>query len=290
MEYNNICITGSSGFIGKNLITYLKKRKVNIYELSLNPDNTNYFDISKLKNRNNLKKIFIKKKINCLINLSWSGIHTPYDIMCYKKNLKNLKILLNISLKAKIKKFISIGSIDEYKKSNEIFENSKTDKNTQNYYSKGKQESLQLVKKFYEKNFVHLRIPNVYGFKKNKNFLINKIFNLNKLNKIITLNNLNQQKVYIFIDDLTKAIFKVMHQNLEGVINIGHGKSISAYQFARVYYKILNPDKKLQILNLKKNKKFLFSSKILKEKNYKHNLKDNLKKIIKLQIRYYSNY
>ena len=194
-------------------------------------------------------------------------------------------------MKAKVEKIVSIGSIDEYKRLKKIDENCKIDEDTKNYYSKGKIRCLKLIKKFYKKNFTHLRIPNVYGFKQNKNFLINNIFIQNKSYKKIFLSNLNQERIYIFVDNLIDAIFKILDQNLKGVINVGQGNSIPAYQFAKTYYEILNPKNKnkLKILNIKKNKKFFFTSIYFKEKNYKLHLKENLKKIIKLQKKYFRN-
>ena len=113
-----------------------------------------------------------------------------------------------------------------------------------------------------------MRIPNVYGFKQNKNFLINNIFIQNKSYKKIFLSNLNQERIYIFVDNLIDAIFKILDQNLKGVINVGQGNSIPAYQFAKTYYEILNPKNKnnLKILNIKKNKKFILHQFILKKK------------------------
>jgi nucleoside-diphosphate-sugar epimerase len=165
-----------------------------------------------------------------------------------------------------------------------------------NYYSYSKILSYQFLKKFYKNKFIHLRIPNVYGFKKNKNFLINKIF-LNakdfttKSTKTIKLKNLNQERVYIYIDDLIMIIEKILfNKNLNDIVNVGYGESISIKKYISIYLKVL------KLLNFKyyfsfnkekKLNKFIFCSEKIKFKNYKKDLELNLKKIINKQVNFF---
>ncbi len=283
---SNICITGASGFLGSNLNKFIKKKKnFKIFPVSVNTKSKKkFFNLNKKLDRKKLFLFLLKKKINIFIHFSWQGIHDPTNVIYLKKNMTDFKNLINICNKAKIEKFISIGSIDEYEKKGKLFENSETTKSRKNYYAIGKIKSLKIISKKFNSKYVHLRIPNVYGLKKNNNYLLNKLFILNKKRSKYLLKNLNQQRVYIFIDDLSKAIFNVIKNDFHGVINIGSGKSISVKSFAKAFLNILNKkNSNIKLHEGRKFKNFHFSSKKIKLKNFRIDLEENFKKIIKLK-------
>ena len=92
-----ILITGSSGFIGSNLVKNLQKKKKLFY--SIDKIRNPYFKIknfSKLDLNNNkeLEKIFKKKKIKYIIHLvalpGFVSCHTNPDL-AFKNNINELK-------------------------------------------------------------------------------------------------------------------------------------------------------------------------------------------------------
>ena len=62
-----ILITGSTGFIGSNILGLLLKKNIHIYDV-LRDKNKNNKNINKLKKNKNYHPIFYKK-FNCLRNL-----------------------------------------------------------------------------------------------------------------------------------------------------------------------------------------------------------------------------
>ena len=73
----NILITGGFGLLGSNLYQYLNKKKYNVYILDKEKNflKKNYQKINKKKvflgdylNKNNLKKIIVKKKIDVIFH------------------------------------------------------------------------------------------------------------------------------------------------------------------------------------------------------------------------------
>ena len=290
---SNFLISGSNGFIGGNFYNAFKKNN-SIYRISFNKNDKNYINLNTLKSKKFLKNFIKKKKINYFINFGWSNINDPRSTKHLTENLKNFKILAQICEESKIKKFVSLGSIDEYKKNKIINEKGSTLelKKNKNLYAKSKTLSFFFLKKNYTQKYLHLRIPNVYGFKKKKKFLINKIYlNSNNNHKIIKLKNINQQRIYIFVNDLIKYIKKVTtSKKINGLLNIGYGTSISIYEYLKLYEKALkrfNIKISIQNFKYKKLNRFKFHSNFVIFPNYKKKLLNNLIKIVKLQIKYY---
>lgn len=101
MENKNILITGSEGLIGKNLISFLKKKNHNIFKLDVvkNVREKNYFRCD-ITNENQVKKTIneVSKnvKIDILINnAAFNPKHNSktytfvdYDVKKWKKNIE----------------------------------------------------------------------------------------------------------------------------------------------------------------------------------------------------------
>ena len=291
-----VCITGANGFLGNRFLE-LNKNKYKIYKISFNPKRKSSYNLKSKKDFNNLKKFLKKKKIDYFINFGWSHIANPNSKIHIKKNIIYFKKLIKILNTLQIKKFISIGSIDEYRKVGNLDENSGLlNYKSKNFYAYSKILVYKYLKKNYKRSFLHLRIPNVYGFKKNKKFLINKVFLLSKkynLRKKVNLTNLNQERIYIYLDDLIKIIDKVSFDtSIKDIINIGKGKSISIREYIDIYLKILKKNKYKHKFNFnmeKKLKKFSFQSKKYKFANFRRNLKFNLEQTLKKQEDYFNS-
>ena len=117
-----ILITGAGGFLGKNLISHLKKKKFKILLLNKTFKNLDIFlgqkfIVTKIEkiNRKNLLKIK-KFKPEVIINLAWEGIPN----FSFNKSFKNLSSQIiffqKITKIKSIKKIINIGSCWEYPK------------------------------------------------------------------------------------------------------------------------------------------------------------------------------
>ena len=172
-----ILITGSTGFIGSNIINLLLKKNVYIYDVLRNKNKKNK-KIKELKKNKNYLPIFYRKfdelekklnkiKIDTVINCA---VHytTKNDI----KNIENLvrtniifcSIILE-ALKNKIKKFINFGSMMEYSEGNYF--------SHKNFYAITKY-SFQKIEEFYKLNyksikFYNLKLYETYGDKDERN-------------------------------------------------------------------------------------------------------------------------
>ena len=240
-----ILLTGSTGFLGKNLLPLLIKKKHKVLTLIRNKKNKKINSsqkviFSKIENINinNLKKIK-NFKPEILINLAWHGIPE----FSYKNSIKNLQdqtIFINKIIDLNIiEKIINIGSCWEYPENlGKCRENDKT--LPTKYFPWSKNALMNFIQfKCREKkiNFVWFRVFYMYGQHQRKDSviptIINSLQNLKKPN-LSSPNNLND---YVHVKDVCDAITRTIDKKAaNGIFNLGSGKLISVFD---IYMKIL---------------------------------------------------
>ncbi len=209
MEKKNLIIIGKRSFIGSNIFNNLKKKKKILI--------LNFKDFMKLPNR----------------------VISNYDYVCNcsvsKNNVKNnyrKDLDFDFKIAEKIEKinttFIFLSSRKVYKPKQNIRETSKLqpiDKDSQN-----KIISEKLLKKKLKSRLLILRISNVIGLKKNKNYRqIHKTFFDNYLNYVRLKKEIrfyNQFKDFITIEQLSKIFFLILKNKLHGTYNVSIGQKI----------------------------------------------------------------
>ena len=270
-----ILITGSSGFIGTEVVNKLKKNKKIILYL--------------LINKNKKKKI---KKSKNIIHCAWSGVSGRVR-NSHKQNI-NLKItnnLLNVIRCKKIKCFIALGSQAEYgSKFYKIYENSKLRPRTK--YGKIKIKILKKIRIYCIKNnirFVWLRIFTGYGPNSENNWIIpSTIFKLIN-NQETKFTSGNQIYNFIYVSDIASAIKKsLFNKNTNGIFNLGSQKSYTIKYVIKLIFKKLKIKKRPLFgeLDYRNDQIMKFSPSILKiKKNLKwqpqYSISHGLNKTIK---------
>lgn len=239
-----ILITGGSGFIGKRLIKFLKKKNVEIFAI----ENKNKVFIKKNNKINcsitSKKRIleFIKlNNIDTLIHLGWHGI-PDFSI---KNNLFNYKqqiIFLKIIKKTNIKKIFISGSCLEYGDSQGLVVESKKNNNL-NSFATYKNKIQQFCKKlFVNKQFIWGRIFYAYGKGQRHDSLINLIIR----KKYIYLKEPYKYCDFIHVDDVCRAIYVLINSRLKGIFNISNNLPVLIIDFCKKI-KFLYRDKKIII-------------------------------------------
>lgn len=265
----NILITGSCGFIGFHLSRYLLKKKINV----IGVDNLNsYYDINLKKERNrilkkfknytfnkidienkkNLKKIFKKKKIDCLINLAaQAGVrYSLINPQAYiNSNILGFFNLMECSREFRVKKVIyaSTSSVYGLQKKFPIKEKKSTDFPIQLYAATKKSNEVMAHAYNYLFNIstIGLRFFTVYGpwgrpdmalFKFTKNILSGK--------PIDVFNKGNHIRDFTYVDDVVESIFKIINKKekkkIYKIYNIGNGKKINLSNYITLIEKYLN--------------------------------------------------
>ena len=231
-----ILVVGGTGFIGKNFITTLiKKKKFNIFSLSKTK-------LSKKLCVKGIKYIFcdikkknqLKKKLNFSVDyvVNFSGhINHKEKKKTYETHFLGAKNLIDIFLKRKIKKFIQIGSSVEYGflKSPHDEKNNLDIEDLRSTYGRSKLSSTKYVIKCYKKNNfpgLVIRPYLIYGPGQSHQRLIpTTIINCLK-NNSFNCSSGKQIRNFMFVDDFSKILYKCLFLKISGeIFNIGSSKN-----------------------------------------------------------------
>jgi dTDP-glucose 4,6-dehydratase len=246
---NKILIIGGTGFLGYHLAKYCLKKKFKVTSISKNSPKPLRFlkkvhyikcDISKKK--------LLEKKLNTnfdyVVNFGGYVDHTNKQ-KTFKSHYLGAKILGNVFIKKKIKRYIQIGSSMEYGRA----------RSPQKENYKCKPESTYGISKFMATQyFLNLHVKNnfpvtilrlyqVYGPYQDLNRLIPIVINSCKDNKNFPCSNGKQLRDFLFVDDLVRAIFITLKKKeaIGKIINIGSGNPI---KIKKIIIKIRNHFKK----------------------------------------------
>jgi len=267
---NRIIVLGSSGFLGKSL-------RQKLIEKNFDAKYMIHKTKKKLQNDEFLGDILDKK---CL-----SKILKDDDIVInlvgqYDNNLSifidiNIQGGINLIESVKLKKNIKIifASSTNVYGSNCKYPSKETDlPNPMTSYGMIKFLTEQLYERYsklFGLDITILRFSNVYG-KNKKVGIITKILNSTKNDPVILSHNGNQQRDFLFVDDVVNGIIQVINKQLKKfeIFNITSGKKYSLKQIIKsveniskkkVHYKLSknNFDEKCIWGNFSKSKKIL---------------------------------
>ena len=253
----NILLTGSGGFVGRNLKEYFQD-KYNLicprsYELDLTDTDRvrEFFDIHKID--------FI---IHCA---SVGGVRDCDDPkMCEKDNLKMVDNLL--TSKQNTTKIIIFGSGAAYAKDrslNKVKESQIGEITPKDLYGKSKMELAQLA--FTREDMLCLNIFACYGkYEKESRFPTYAI--MQNLNKQPILINQNVVFDYLYIDDLCRIVEKFIIKSPKNrVINVTPTESVSLVEIAQVVNEISNFKSDIKFKKLGLNYEYTGNNKLLLE-------------------------
>jgi len=275
MNKLNIGITGSTGVLGKKLIL-LNKKKYKFIKFT--------GDITSKKDVFNWIQ---QKNFDCLFHFA-AVVPTfevennyKYALRVNYNGTKNIVDAFNNFKQKKIKWFFFSSSSHVYGYSKKkIKENSNLLGSS--LYGKTKVKSEKYILRNLRPNIKYC-IGRIFSFtdaNQPESFFVPKYKKLLFKKNYIKIDNLNQYRDFIHIDDLTKCIFFLMKKNYRGIINIASGKKI---RLNKMIQTIANNYNKKVLFN--KNKDFSSKSLIadvtkLKKLGFKN--KFDIHKIINL--------
>lgn len=222
-----ILVTGSRGFIGKQILEHLKQ-----FDVITDSIGSERIDLK------NIEEVMKLDKAEIVIHL---GGKTTKDLDWNEYFYNNVIGTLNIleyCIKKNVKKMIFISSY-VYGKPKYSPIDEKHPISPHNAYTKSKYLAEQLCE-FYAKNsdlnVIILRPFNIFGKTLPKGFLISNLLKSIQNGEKITIINKNSKRDFLHVDDLIVIILKMMNFDFKfEIFNVGSGKS---YSFNEVIEKI----------------------------------------------------
>ena len=285
-----VLLTGSSGFLGSHILTYLLKNKIKVFDVLKKKRKNNKLN-KKLANKyenyqpifynsySDLEKKLKKIKIDIVIHCA-----TFYSLgEDYKTILKLINSNLIFSLlitKNSIyncKKFINFGSMMEYSQGNNF--------SPENFYAVTKY-SFQKIEEFYKLRnnikFYDLKLYETYGDNDERKKIIPTIIKNYSQNKITKIISKNLKMNFVHIESLIQVIHMIIFTKIkEGEYCIKNNKFIKISQLINSLNKKLKKRIKIKYLSSKKIGNFSKKLKIFPNWNDKRNLEEFLLKKLK---------
>ena len=252
-----IFLTGSTGFVGSHLLRAMLKENYDIHIcIRKESDLFKIMDIKDqvsltlldLSNRDAVNEYFKKHRFDTVIYCAWQGVSGDFrNDLGQFDNLLFISNLFEISRKTGTKKWIGFGSQAEYAAhTSSIDETYKTEPTTLYGISKlSVYHMLKILSTEYEISFSWIRIFSCYGpYDNEKTFIPYMIKNI-LLNNSLELTKGEQLWDFLYIDDLTSGIISVLKNNIDGVINLGSGKTVQISDVAKIIKDMINDDYEL---------------------------------------------
>ena len=266
-----ILITGSSGFVSKNLIKFLlNKKNFKVYAISRkknkNKKNLTFYNLNLMK-KNKIKEIFFDIVMHtAAIVVNKKNVNDPNLLT---KNMKITNNLIKILKDIKFKRIINFSSSSVYSNNSGKFSESSPINpinNTDFIYGLSKFSSEVLLKcNFNEKKILNLRISQIYGNGMAKTKIIpNMINSIKKNNKISIFGDGSRLLNFIEINDLIKYIFKLIKKKSFGDYNVSSTVISTKRLATEILKKYGNKHTRLKYYkNKKNNQKFILDTKKL---------------------------
>jgi len=218
---NNLLVTGSSGFIAKNLLPKLSEEQYEVTKI-----NSKSGDICDEDIWTNIPKN------DTVIHLA-GATYVPHSwnnpSLFFKTNLLGTICALKYCKEHSAHLVFLSSYLYGNPTKLPINENSKLYANNPYALSKKMaEEACQFFAESHQINVTVLRLFNVYGPEQSSNFIIPTIINQIESDGIVKVEDLEPKRDFVYIKDVVRAIIKsIKYKNNFTAINIGSGKSHS---------------------------------------------------------------
>ncbi len=255
MSSKKVWLTGSRGFIGSVLALELKKAgaELSCFTNQIPGEEKNRPKGSSCIYMDYLDAEDIKEKVNRMglpdvfIHLGWGDMTKPESFLHLGENVQASKNLINTLFKLSLKRFIFVGSMNEYgARIGMLSENMEPEGRLTNY-AKGKIEVTKFgmqSAKIYKSNFIHVRTFYVFGSGQRQGSLINELYQSYCKNIGIDLSPCEHYRDYIHVSDVTEGLRRICDVEGSTIVNLGSGTAVKVKDFVLLFWKLLGGDAK----------------------------------------------
>ena len=298
-----ILVTGGLGFIGKNLVDYLlkKKNQVIIFDNFSNSreEAKNTFENKGIKiikgDITNFNEVTgATKNVDVVVHLAAKisveeSIKNPLET--FHVNVKGTKNILEACKKNNIKKIIVASSAAVYGESPSGGKlDERSNKKPISPYGESKMIMEEEIERFLSKNpdidCIILRFFSIFGIGQSSEYagVITKFVEKISKNKPIEIfGDGTQTRDFVSIFDAVNSIYNAIENGKKGIYNIASGRSISIKELAKLMIKFSGKNLKIEYLPPKKGEiKFSKADISLANKEIKYESKTKLEDIKKL--------
>jgi nucleoside-diphosphate-sugar epimerase len=244
----NILITGVTGFIGRHLADYLRKKGFIV--TGLDHSKTKIKGIKTVTGDILDADLLLKlcNDANCIIHLaaiSYIPDAEKNKNQSYNINVIGTKNVIDSFEQSKAKTLIFASSSKIYGKVKYLPIDEKHTTKPVCEYGRQKLECENYIRKIAkrsQKKYIILRQFNIFGPGQSENFLIPNIISQLKKGEKIFQGNIEVKRDYLFIDDLLDAYYKLINEQIKQhvtILNIGSGKSHSVREIGEEIGNIL---------------------------------------------------
>ena len=252
MNRKKIWLTGARGFVGSALIEVLRDSGADMTFFTQYRNIKNDFQEKDcLIYLNYLDVLDIEEKINhfglpdIFIHLGWGGMTDPESSIHIEENVQIGKNLIEIFFKRGLKKFIFIGSVNQYGSRKGCLSEDMEPQGRLTNYAKGKNEVEQFGLQTAEKAnniFISVRVFYVFGAGQRPGSLINDLFDARRNGMNVSLSSCEHYRDYIYVFDVAEGLRRICDIKKSTVINLGSGKVIQVKDFVINFWNELECD------------------------------------------------
>lgn len=237
----NILVTGSSGFIGKELVKILLKKGFRVIEL--NSSDGNILELNLIERyKNEIIDHIFHLAAKTFVPDSWENPTSFYTTSVMGTN----NILELCRDKKASLTFVSAYLYGEPEKL-PISEDDKIKSNNPYAHSKYLAEELcRFYAEYYNVKITIARPFNIYGKNQKEIFLIPHIINQVLKNDVINVKDLYPKRDYIYLNDLVVGLLKTVDSKEHfSIYNFGSGSSLSVKNIIDIIQKIAKTTKEV---------------------------------------------
>ena len=228
-----VIVTGSNGFLGKNLVKNLLENNYFVYSIVRNSQKKIYlkspnhkYIYSNLSDTNILVDYFKNKDIDTFFHLAWPGSRGQ---LRFNSNVQIQAAQLAVNMyrfsnELSIPKFLVTGTISEKLVESCQYQNTRLTEYAISKYAT--RIFLSNLSKTYKTKLIYAQLSNLYGSDPSVNNLIQLIINKLSKKEEVELTKCNQPYDFMYVDDCAEALRLLSEKDLskETFCFVGSGK------------------------------------------------------------------